>query len=250
LEQLVQTVQTRDESKTYWGVSGLRLGHACQRKASALDALSELREIREEVRRLESRLDSLYALLEADDRREDSEQNDDRGQHSSGEAVDKIGLLPGMRTKSFAMIAGLARKHMDHEFTTDGFSLYEKRFFSILAKRYSFAEKVRREGRSLVYCFRPEALEAIGAREGVLKEVVGRSGAVRPGHLDEFLASLRQRYPHFCYWAANPEPCRFKLVFTDDSVARSVLGDLERRFGAHLVVRDVREREQDVREVG
>ncbi len=148
---------------------------------------------------------------------------------------DKIAMLPSPRTKAFALISRLAKEHMDREFTTEGLTLYEKRVFSLLVKRYEFVRKLRKEGRNIVYRFTDQALERICNEIGGSSPISVRS-RVRSKSVEEFLERMKQRYPHFTYIRLGGSPSnRYKLLFADPSVQKSVIGNLGRMFGPTTV---------------
>jgi hypothetical protein len=145
---------------------------------------------------------------------------------------DKISMLPSSKSKAFELIGRLARDNMDQEFTTASLTLYEKRVFSLLVKRYEFVGQVRKEGRSIVYKFKRPALESICQEMGGTTSVSVRS-RMRSKSIEEFLEKMRKRYPHFAFVSANTGSGykQYKLLFSDKSVKKSVLGNLTRTFG-------------------
>ena len=148
----------------------------------------------------------------------------------------KISMLPSAKTKAFQLIGRLAKEHMDREFTTATLTLYEKRVFSLLVKRYEFVKPLRKEGRSIVYKFTNQALESICRELGGTTSASVRS-RMRSKTLEDFLQKMRERYPYFAY---QTKPSRsaykqYRLLFSDSSVKKSVEGDLVRMFGPTTV---------------
>ncbi len=148
----------------------------------------------------------------------------------------KISMLPSVKTKAFHLISRLAKEHMDKEFTTASLTLYEKRVFSLLVKRYEFVGPVRKEGRSIVYKFNRPALEAICRELGGSTSVSVRS-RMRSRSLEDFLEKMKGRYPHFAFVSVPSRSAfkQYKLLFTDKSVKKSVIGNLTRTFGPSSV---------------
>jgi len=144
----------------------------------------------------------------------------------------KIAMLPSSKTKAFELISRLAKEHMDREFTTSGLTLYEKRVFSLLVKRYEFVKSVRKEGRNIVYVFHKPALESICNELAGSASLSVRS-RIRIKSMDDFLEKMKGRYPHFSYHpVSGRSPNReYKLLFSDKSVKKSILGNLTRTFG-------------------
>jgi hypothetical protein len=148
----------------------------------------------------------------------------------------KISMLPSAKTKAFKLIGRLAKEHMDREFTTSSLSLYDKRVFSLLVKRYEFVTRVRKEGRSIVYKFTDRALESICAELGGTTSASVRS-RMRSKNLEDFLQRVKDKYPHFAYYSKPGRSAykQYKLLFSDSSVKKSVEGDLTRMFGPSTV---------------
>jgi hypothetical protein len=149
---------------------------------------------------------------------------------------DKISMLPSPKSKAFKLISRLAKEHMDSEFTTSSLTLYEKRVFSLLVKRYEFVKAVKKEGRSIVYEFNNPALEAICKELGGSTSVSVRS-RVRSKRLEEYLEKTKGRYPHFTYQSipSNSAYKQYRLLFSDKSVKKSVIGNITRTFGPSSV---------------
>jgi len=147
----------------------------------------------------------------------------------------KISMLPARRTEAFKLIHQLASEHMDKEFTTSTLTLLQKRVFSLLNKRYDFVRQVRKEGRSIVYRFKPEALDSVC-------EVTLVQFGEGPRPPKEALERLKKRYPHFSYRQDAINTREYKLTFTDITVRTSVLNDLARDFGRRIRVQEKRPR--------
>ena len=149
---------------------------------------------------------------------------------------DKISMLPSVKSKAFKLISRLAREHMDEEFTTASLTLYEKRVFSLLVKRYEFVKAVRKEGRSIVYTFNSPALQAICKELGGSTSVSVRS-RMRSKSLEEYLEKTKGRYPHFSYRSISSKSAykQYVLLFSDKSVKKSVIGNITRTFGPSSV---------------
>ncbi len=173
----------------------------------------------------------------------ESELKDDRAPVSSDEVgpeskeepeipKDKISILPSPKTKAFELISRLANQHMDKEFTTANLTLYEKRVFSLLVKRYEFVKKVRKEGRNIVYQFTERALDLICKELGGTTSITV-SSRVRSKNLEEFMDKMKERYPHFSYSSVPTRSAykQYKLFFSDKSVRKSVVDNLTRMFG-------------------
>ncbi len=145
---------------------------------------------------------------------------------------DKISMLPSAKTKAYELISRLAKEHMDKQFTTTNLTLYEKRVFSLLVKRYDFVEKIRKDGRSIVYKFSEPALESI-CREVGGSTSISVTSRVRSRTLDEFLESMKQRYPYFAFIPTSTQSAykQYKLLFCDRSVKKSVMDNISRMFG-------------------
>jgi len=145
---------------------------------------------------------------------------------------DKISMLPSPKTKAFELISRLGNQHMDKEFTTANLTLYEKRVFSLLVKRYEFVRKVRKEGRSIVYQFTERALDSICKELGGTTSI-SVSSRVRSRNLEEFMDKMKERYPHFSYSSVQSRSAykQYKLLFSDKSVKKSVVDNLTRMFG-------------------
>lgn len=148
----------------------------------------------------------------------------------------KISMLPSARTKAYKLISDLAKEHMDEEFNTGSLTLYEKRVFSLLVKRYEFVQAVRKEGRSIIYRFNDRALQAICQELGGMSTVSVRS-RMRSKSLEEYLGKMKARYPHFAFKSTQGGSTyrQFKLLFTDKSVKKSVVGNITRTFGPSSV---------------
>jgi hypothetical protein len=125
---------------------------------------------------------------------------------------------------------------MDSEFTTSSLTLYEKRVFSLLVKRYEFVEAARKEGRSIIYRFNGPALEAICRELGGSTSVSVRS-RMRSKRLEEYLENMKGRYPHFAYKSVSSKSAykQYKLLFSDKSVKKSVVANITRTFGPSSV---------------
>jgi len=147
-------------------------------------------------------------------------------------AEDKISMLPSPKTKAFELISRLGNHYMDKEFTTANLTLYEKRVFSLLVKRYEFVKKVRKEGRSIVYRFTERALDSICKELGGTTSI-SVSSRVRSRNLEEFMDKMKERYPHFSYSSVPGSAAyrQYKLLFSDKSVRKSVVDNLTRMFG-------------------
>lgn len=147
----------------------------------------------------------------------------------------KISMLPSAKTKAFKLISRLAKEHMDKEFTTASLTLYEKRVFSLLVKRYEFVKQVKKEGRSIVYTFNQPALESICKELGGSTAIAVRS-RMRSKSMEEFLEKMKARYPYFSFQAVSSKSAykQYKLLFSDKSVKKSVVGNITRTFGPSI----------------
>ncbi len=199
--------------------------------------LSEVREENESLGRLlQDILKGLDSTKSQGANRETKSGLTDTGTEKMRIPDDKISMLPSPDTKAFKLISKLAKEHMDEKFTTSGLSLYEKRVFSLLVKRYEFARRVGKKGRSVVYTFHPPALESLCKELGGRAMISVRS-RVRSKSVVDFLEKMKDRYPHFCYREV-PSQTGYKqheLLFSDKSVRKSVMGNLTRTFGPNSV---------------
>jgi hypothetical protein len=95
---------------------------------------------------------------------------------------------------------------------------------------------VKKEGRSIVYKFNNPALEAICNELGGSTSVSVRS-RVRSKSLEEYLEKTKGRYPHFTYrnTPSNSAYKQYRLLFSDKSVKKSVIGNITRTFGPSSV---------------
>jgi hypothetical protein len=207
--------------------------------------LAELKTMLSEVRKENESLNELLKdILKGLDRSETKPAAPQQGvedeTHEEVQRVkvpdNKISMLPSPDTKSFKLISRLAKEYMDGEFTTKGLTLYEKRVFSLLVKRYEFVKRIGKEGRSVVYSFHSPALESL------CKELGGRAmisirSRVRSKSVERFLERMKERYPHFAFKEIPSQAGykQYELLFSDKSVRKSIMGNLTRSFGPNSV---------------